>query len=885
MSEPSLCGSWSQHCLRHLKGTNLCVTVPTCPLVQALNFVPQESIRSALIGRVHDSNVEVLEALYEFPETFAKAVLASPSEYIEALASSIAAPGSKPKRTALRLHLGFLITHLLSSLDSKHQADVFDRLLFPFLLFSKPRQHTAELVWEAVDQVLQTSPQAVELLKGCPELAKKDGERTHESMVSANAAVTSKFADNILRSDHFAQHLETLVSKLHDENPHSRAFAYLVMRALVEKMSGAHQIEVANKVLEALNLEELPSLDDLPESQSVDEAVQNEVIGKAVVSKPSSKTTLAWLQVGVLVAIAQVPQPANKEIDWFKATDPMSRDTGDLYVSTTRKVYRILNNSGSVPSLAFGLLQGLFGSLKTDVLAFLAGIWTSSNPEFQPLQALALLQATAFLEAHVQEADGIDFQTILPALLVALQASNTQSRLAALECLKRLRIISQGKLTQVYKFDVIYGSNSGAYPSAQCYWPLTWSSIDNLQYLDQGDLQRYLEALLAHADHFENDGAYLPVFHGHYLVKVAGDKKKDSEYVPHAACSSLPSLTLSPRYKKRVLCYLLSHVNALVSQSMQIALLQSVGSVTDKAKLQLLLPTVQKLLLPNQEQREDLLLELLRSFNESAARELNDTNKPFWKVYTDLLRHYLKPDTSAASRDALADALEKGLYKKLDASRQVELCQLLLDLCTEDASLQRYCKQLLTNILNEVPVIVALLDLYSPSSNVGGERATKRAKTTEIVQGYSIRQLSFLAEILGTKTLPGSIELISHVLQVLNSIVQSLSPTEAEVNYTEQLLMSAVETAANGVSVRLSLFFLIRSEAHAEASMISGHPQPGAFCHPRGCSRRVDQGDGEPGDVPPGSVVDVEPDTPCARICAAQCHAGVHVHGLQRLPS
>jgi U3 small nucleolar RNA-associated protein 10 len=138
----------------------------------------------------------------------------------------------------------------------------------------------------------------------------------------------------------------------------------------------------------------------------------------------------------------------------------MSRASEDLYVSGARKVYKMLNNSGTVPILALGLLQSLFSVLKTDVLVFLAGVWTSSSSDFQSLQTLALLQATAFLEAHVQEADGIDFQTILPAVLVALQFSNPLSRLAALECVKRLRIVSESKLTQVYKFDVIYGKDS-----------------------------------------------------------------------------------------------------------------------------------------------------------------------------------------------------------------------------------------------------------------------------------------------------------------------------------------------------------------------------------------------------------------------------------------
>lgn len=120
---------------------------------------------------------------------------------------------------------------------------------------------------------------------------------------------------------------------------------------------------------------------------------------------------------------------------------------------------------------------------------------------------------------------------------------------------------------------------------------------------------------------------------------------------------------------------------------MQITLLQSVNSVNDKAKLQLLLPAVQRLLSPNQRQDENLLLELLRSFNDSTVKELNDTTKPFWKVYNDLLAHYLRPESPESSRTVLAESLESGLYVKLDGSRQVDLCQLLLRLCSEDASL------------------------------------------------------------------------------------------------------------------------------------------------------------------------------------------------------
>lgn len=269
--------------------------------------------------------MEVLEALYDSPSHLAQAVLPDGLEYINALALSVAAPGAKPKRAILRLHFGFLVGHLLPSLSESLQEITLKRLLLPFLMFSKPRQHTAELVWDAIEAVIPGS-KAMELLKGCSDIVKKDenGERTVDTMVTTNLGLTSKIAENVLRSDRFTKHLDTLMAMLQDENSHSRAFGFLVMRALVERMSGAHQVEVANKVLDALKLEQLPALDDLAQDQNLDLLVSAEAVAKAVVVKPSSKTTLAWLIIGVIFAITNMSQPANKEIDWFKDFDTVS---------------------------------------------------------------------------------------------------------------------------------------------------------------------------------------------------------------------------------------------------------------------------------------------------------------------------------------------------------------------------------------------------------------------------------------------------------------------------------------------------------------------------------------------------------------------------------
>lgn len=135
-------------------------------------------------------------------------------------------------------------------------------------------------------------------------------------------------------------------------------------------------------------------------------------------------------------------------------------DGGHRYVYLMRTIYHLANVSTTLPVLASTLLQALFVNFKEDALAFLAGIWSTSDTEvLKDSRSITLLHAAAFLEAHILEDDGIDFQTILPPLLVALQSPHVQTCQGALECISRIRILSDRKLSSVYRFDTVYGDS------------------------------------------------------------------------------------------------------------------------------------------------------------------------------------------------------------------------------------------------------------------------------------------------------------------------------------------------------------------------------------------------------------------------------------------
>jgi U3 small nucleolar RNA-associated protein 10 len=62
-------------------------------------------------------------------------------------------------------------------------------------------------------------------------------------------------------------------------------------------------------------------------------------------------------------------------------------------------------------------------------------------------------------------------------------------------------------------------------------------------------------------------------------------------------------------------------------------------------------------------------------------------------------------------------------------------------------------------------------------------------------------RLSLLAEILASVPLPGSLDLVSRLLETLHNVVQSNTSADVDMSYIEQSIMSAVEHSAEKITV------------------------------------------------------------------------------------
>lgn len=777
------------------------------------------SIQSALMIRIQDTSAPVLEALYANPAELLPIIFNDASAYIDTI-SHVLHSSPAPGRSIIKAHVTFVARHLYPALversdGTKLAGRLFYDVALPFLLYSKPRQKTASAIWEILEATEKVDDATFglaryELLAGCVDAARwetsddrEGGNRSASSFIKVNLAVAGRIAENVVASDMFGDHITAFLSKLQDQDAHARALAYLVVRSLLSRLSGEHQLDAGLRAMTSMGLEGLDTMSDfLKGAENVQEVLDDTNLGYAVFHKPSSRNTLSRMQASILVMLPTISRPSGVSLNWLDDPKAMTDTRASKYMQLMRTVYKLANSTVLPPMLAGYLLRVVLINLGEDSLRFLASIWLSSDPKVNadPSHYVSLHHAAAFLEAHHATQRWIDFQTIIPAILAALQHIDRRVRGAALECVTILAKLSQAKKPMaLYAYDAIYGSSS-----------------DALQYLDWADLSKYIQALGDAREHILNDASYLAIFHQHHLAAPKWEPKRESG-----------------RYKKRILCYIMSHVNACGLPSLKVSLLKSVAEVSSSVKSQMLMDTIQSVgpttasaFGPLYEEFSVLLISV---FDASAADSLNDTSGTAWITYQDTLRHFFQSGSVAAARRALANRIIHGLFAELTLQRKVELCQLLLELGQSDHDVSKDCRDILISVLTEVPVIVHVLRALQPDYADVEQRASKRAKVDGSEEGGSKGSLSSLnafADILSASQLPGSVELLTVILETLTKLVHDVPAASGDKVFAEQLLLSALENSANHMHEDTRLpATAIRLDILVESIRASENPQ------------------------------------------------------------
>lgn len=198
-----------------------------------------------------------------------------------------------------------------------------------------------------------------------------------------------------------------------------------------------------------------------------------------------------------------------------------------------RILYR-LSATGPASTSAYSahLTQALFATLSSDALSFLVGACLNSKDT--QLRYAALYHSIAFIEAHIALGCCIDFQTVLPGILVVVGDGDTRVRSAAVELIEAIGRVVEMKVKKpsgVYAFDALYGENSSEnftrFIDATRLMGGT-AIVASLQYLDWSDFAKYVRKLVEMKEHFLNDSTFVQIFHEQALKSARSDSKREA---------------------------------------------------------------------------------------------------------------------------------------------------------------------------------------------------------------------------------------------------------------------------------------------------------------------------------------------------------------------
>ena len=109
---------------------------------------------------------------------------------------------------------------------------------------------------------------------------------------------------------------------------------------------------------------------------------------------------------------------------------------------------------------------------------------------------------------------------------------------------------------------------------------------------------------------------------------------------------------LLTRYRQRILCYILSHVNGCQLPNARISLLQAIEDISDSVKSRTLLPALHALTDDTASEKlrgtfglrfEEYSTLVVSSLDSSAVPDLNDSTINLWLTFLSLIRSQFRP--------------------------------------------------------------------------------------------------------------------------------------------------------------------------------------------------------------------------------------------------
>lgn len=536
----------------------------------------------------------------------------------------------------------------------------------------------------------------------------------------------------------------------------------------------------------------------------VDRAVVEQVLTKL------SRRSVRLLSVQLLYSVVcHLPTTASASL--FIAVQQRSTPLAQLLLH----IYQTLHAPGVGAVAGERLVPVLFERLGGTAPAFLAGVWTAPTqahepaggvdvavlaaalathhvtpPPEVPLRLMAMRHAALLVRAAAARDRALDWQTLLPSLLVVLCDPAPVLRDAASQLLVALAS-AVGDAREMYGFDAVYGEASAP-----------------LQYLDGATAARYVAQLAADAGAFVNDAAYLGATHA---AMLGGAGKKDRVF------------------RTRVLCYVLSHVVCWEDLGARCALLDMVREVSAPCKLETVAPLVRAAVehaAPATPAESAYLQLLLGTADASAVPVLMEG---LWPVFL----RALQSDAACGLQGAALHALQSGLFAALppDARQAafVALAETLAD--PQRVAVPEAAAALRTLPLSDAVLVHVLRTLCAALVPDDDEPTRKRARSVahaqrdEAMRASAVVLITVLESMQG-RTLGTSAALVAALFDIVRAAIDLSATLLFNAEYLLQLAMQSLCDLFDHVTeLAADVAQVVRADTIVSAIKVSSNTQ------------------------------------------------------------
>ncbi|KAE8226414.1 hypothetical protein CF319_g1002 [Tilletia indica] len=814
----------------------------TLPATDSFAVNALESRMSA----VSEEDADVLGAVYAEPSRVIAVLGATRATEVVMAALNPEGQGANLTRQAMEAHLKFLLGHILPLDASVLVPRLVKEVLWGRLLHTKAGRKTADAVADALRKAsLPAVPKdgTVKLWFGLLHAlvaevgrlsgARDDHQEYNEKVAQAIGAQVSKVVTDSAQLDEFVSFLVSK-TKVSGSSPSAtqasaRALSLLVLVRLIPSVNKAQLAQLSQHVAFGLRLSGSTadaSTEDHVEDLDVIGAgtsVLGSGLGDALYSRPGHERTMRRLVAVLYGALLKAMPIKGDNLELL----PIGDTSSSVLVGV--RLFVVLTSGQLAPRTSQALMQQLRDNLGQSALTFLATIWTASSSSLaQALQGAkksasaaaellsrksALQEAQRFLSTAVTSKNSgsikiQDFQTVVPALLLALQNEHKEIRQAALKPLETIASAQEAASKpdiefSEYGYDSIYGTSS-----------------KDLVYLHYADVCKYLRSLLVERDSFTNDEQNLSIWHGTALNVTKVDKRKEAEY------------------KQAVVAFLLAHVVAWPSTLAGIGLLESLRDVPNPAKLRTLIPVLRRHVqsadelgnsegVDGEQQRRFVQL-MFTAYDSTAAAVVEDKTNGSWSMLQEAIF-----SSSTFVQKCACTAVSGPFFSTLRPDMAQELLQHIVATLneapiTQTAQLRQCLKDIPAPSAIFAPILAQTRQKLAGAS--GGERReAKRARTSvtsEDVQARTSSTLAVLLETVGARNIKGVAALVAELFDVLRTTVDVSGNPAANPDHLMQLTMAALLQALSNPSEKSApVIQAIRADTVISTIKASQNPQ------------------------------------------------------------